>query len=200
MSSAGSVTPGIGQLKQGDAAAAEKLWQRYFQQLVGLARAKLRHARRGMADEEDAALSAFDTFCRRAREDKFPELSDRDNLWPLLVKITARKALNMIQHEGRKKRGGGEPGGRPVVFPADEAWIEQMIGSEPTPEFAAQTVEEFQHLLDRLPNDELRSVALGQMEGYSNDEIAQKLGCAARTIVRRLQVIGSLWSQEACDE
>jgi len=51
-----SVSSWIGQLKAGDAAAAEALWRRYFSRLVELARQHLsRKVRRG-ADEEDVAL------------------------------------------------------------------------------------------------------------------------------------------------
>jgi hypothetical protein len=38
MSSVGSVTHWIGLAKAGDSAAAQPLWERYFQRLVGLAR------------------------------------------------------------------------------------------------------------------------------------------------------------------
>jgi hypothetical protein len=40
--SSGSVTHWISQLRAGDQAAAQPLWERYFQQLVGLARQRLR--------------------------------------------------------------------------------------------------------------------------------------------------------------
>ena len=60
----GSVTRWIGQLQTGDPAAAQLLWDRYFRRMVGLARKKLEGAKRGAADEEDVALSAFDSFCR----------------------------------------------------------------------------------------------------------------------------------------
>ena len=31
------------------------------------------------------------------------------------------------------------------------------------------------------------------MEGYNNDEIADQLGCAARTVARRLELIRKTW-------
>jgi DNA-directed RNA polymerase specialized sigma24 family protein len=34
------------------------------------------------------------------------------------------------------------------------------------------------------------------MEGYSDEEIAAQLGCARRTVVRKLRRIRGLWSQE----
>src|SRR5437879_6530897 len=61
MSADGSVSRWITELKAGDDVAAQKLWQGYFHRLVGLARMKLRGAQRRAEDEEDAALSAFDS-------------------------------------------------------------------------------------------------------------------------------------------
>src|SRR3954452_19706131 len=105
MSSVGSVTHWIQALRGGDPGAAQKLWERYFPRLVGLARARLQGARRRAEDEEDVALSAFDSFCRGAREGRFPRLADRNDLWRLLVVLTARKAVDLLQREGRLKRG-----------------------------------------------------------------------------------------------
>ena len=93
MSREGSVTCWIQLLSTGDPAAAQRLWERYFRRLVGLARTKLRGAPRRAADEEDVALSAFVSFFRGAARGRFPRLEDREDLWRLLVVITARKAL-----------------------------------------------------------------------------------------------------------
>ena len=103
-----SVTVWIASLKAGDADAAQKLWQRYFETLVRLARDRLRGAPRTVADEEDAALSAFDSFVRGAARGRYPRLDDRDDLWRLLVVITERKAIDQAHRERRQKRGGGK--------------------------------------------------------------------------------------------
>ncbi len=65
MTKSGSVTCWLGNLKEGDLAAAQPLWERYFSRLVAVARGKLKKVRRASAgeDEEDAALSAFNSFC-----------------------------------------------------------------------------------------------------------------------------------------
>ena len=201
MSSAGSVTLWIGRLQAGDPLAAQELWERYFRRLVGLARQKLQGTPRGAADEEDVALSAFDSFCRGADEGRFPQLHDRDDLWQLLVAITAHKALDLVRHEGRQKRGGGAVlDEAALVDPgrggAEVSGLEQILGKEPSPEFALQVAEERQRLLDRLGDDTLRSVAIWKMEGHSNDEIAARLGRAPRTVARKLRRIRTLWSQE----
>jgi RNA polymerase sigma factor (sigma-70 family) len=202
MPSAGSVTTWVEQLRAGDRVAAQRLWERYFPRLVGLARRKLRGLPRRAADEEDVALSALASFCRGAERGRFPRLEGRDDLWALLVVITARKAIDLRQREGRQKRGGGRAGGESVLdeLLGDEegaAGIGRVVGAEPTPEFAAQVAEEFQRLLVLLPGDELRTVALRKMESYTNGEIAAELGCADATVERRLKLIRSLWKKPA---
>ena len=103
-----SVTQWVNDLKAGDRGeATRRLWERYFQRLARLAQARLRATGRGPADGEDVALSVFDSFFRAAAAGRFPELGDRDDLWRLLVTITARKAHNRRRDEGRQKRGGG---------------------------------------------------------------------------------------------
>src|SRR3984893_18595241 len=97
----GSVTRWIGALQAGDHAAAQQLWERYFRRLVGLARKKLQGASRRAADEEDVALSAFNSFFRCAEQGRFPNLVDRDSLWRLLVVLTARKAAHLVRDESR---------------------------------------------------------------------------------------------------
>ncbi|MDG3006664.1 ECF-type sigma factor [Paludisphaera mucosa] len=189
----GSVTHWLGDLKVGDLAAAQPLWERYFGKLVVLARSKLRslHKTGAEGDEEDAALSAFNSFCTGAAGGKFPKLDDREDLWKLLVVITARKAFAQVGRERRLKRGGGR---RSTEADRDPKGLDLLAGPEPSPEFAAMVAEEFRRLLDSLEDDGLREVALRRMEGYTCDEIAEHLGCARRTVARRLDLIRKTWS------
>ena len=102
----GTITVWIAELKAGDKRAAQRLWENYFARLVELARQRLLSAPRSMADEEDAALSAFHSFFRGVKENRFPRLERRDDLWQLLVLLTARKAFRMMKHELRERGGG----------------------------------------------------------------------------------------------
>src|SRR5262249_17794515 len=108
-----SVTQWIESLKAGDAHAAQNLWQRYFEALVRQARVRLRPAPKAVADGEDAALSAFDSFGRGGARNRYPQLHDRDDLWRLLVVITERKAVDQARRQRRKKRGAGRVHGMP---------------------------------------------------------------------------------------
>jgi DNA-directed RNA polymerase specialized sigma24 family protein len=189
MPSEGSVTRWIDLLQAGDPAAAQPLWERYFHLLVELARRKLGDKPR-IADQEDVALSAFDSFCRGLRHGRFPDLKDRDNLWKLLVVLTARKAIHLIRDEGRLKRGGGQTTG------TAQELLEEVMSQEPSPAFAAEVAENCQRLLDLLCDAELRTIALSKMEGYTNEEIAGQRNCAPRTVERKLRLICSLWKKE----
>jgi DNA-directed RNA polymerase specialized sigma24 family protein len=188
-----SVTQWIAQLRSGDDAAAGKLWERYFHRLAGLARKHLQDIPRLPADGEDVALSAFHSLCAGLEQGRFPALADRDSLWRLLVTITARKARQVVRDEHRQKRGGGQVAGDP-----DGAnGLEHLLSREPTPEFAAEVAEQCRLLLSKLGDDELRMIALWKMEGVDSEQIAARLGKALRTVERRLQLIRTLWSNEA---
>jgi DNA-directed RNA polymerase specialized sigma24 family protein len=191
MSSSGSVTHWIRELQAGNHQAAQKLWEKYFHRLVGLAHSRLKHLPRRVADEEDVAQSAFASFCRGAEQGRFPQLTDRDDLWQLLVMLTGRKAANLVEKERRQKRGGGKA--------QADVDLEQLIGTEPTPDFAAQVADECRHLLAVLDDAELRSIALWKLEGYTNAEIAQKLGYVTVTVERRLRLIRGIWEQERAE-
>jgi DNA-directed RNA polymerase specialized sigma24 family protein len=201
MSDAETVSLWLEQLCAGDPAAAQPLWDRYFQRLVTLARGRLAARLRRAADEEDVALSAFDSFCRGAAAGRFPRLADRHNLWALLVTITERKAMAVADRETAKKRGGGEVRGDSVFAGADESTargLDRVAAPEPTPAFAAEVAEECERLLALLDVREpgLRSIALWKLEGHSNEEIAAKAGKSLATVERKLAVIRTLWTRE----
>src|SRR4051794_14019304 len=88
----GSITRWLGDLRDGGDVAAQPLWERYFARLVGIARRRLTGTPCGVADEEDAALSAFNSFVAGAKAGRFPQLNDRECLWRLLAVLTVRKA------------------------------------------------------------------------------------------------------------
>ena len=195
----GSVTGWIDLLRDGDPAAAQPLWERYFARLVGLARARLRAARApgAAADAEDVALSAFESFWDGAGRGRFPRLRDRDDLWRLLVVITARKAANQARDQRRQKRGGGRVLDEAALLDADaDGGLERFVGREPSPEFAATLAEEFRARLEALGDDTLRKIAVWKMEGHTSEEIAARLNCAVRTVANKLTLIRLKWEKD----
>lgn len=200
MSTDDSVSVWIEGLKAGQETAATKLWGHFYSRLVALARRKLRDLPRRAADEEDVVVSAMETFFRRAREGQFPRLHDRNDLWQLLVTITERKALNQVRDLKRQRRGGGLVRGDSAFLKPSAssggAGIDQVVGPEPTPEFAAAMSESLSHLLGLLDID-LRQIALLKLEGCTNQEIAAIVDRSVPTVERRLRLIRDAWKGEA---
>jgi DNA-directed RNA polymerase specialized sigma24 family protein len=194
-----SVTQWIERLAGGDEDAAQRIWERYCEQLVHTARKKLGAASRRVSDEEDVALSAFDSFCRGISAGRFPRLDDRQDLWKMLLTITTRKATAQWRREHAQKRGGGAVRGESVFLKAgseeQDVDIDAVPGDDPAPDYAVLVAEECEHLLDALGDDALRKVALMKLEGYSNVEIKQELGCSIATVERKLTRIREKWEQ-----
>jgi hypothetical protein len=158
--------------------------------MMGLARQKLGHSPHGAADEEDVALSAFDSFCQGVEEGQFSRLQNRDDLWRLLVVITVRKAVNFIHHEGRQKRGGDQ------VQESDEAALQGLISREPSPAVTAAMNEECLRLFDLLDDENLRKLVWLKLEGHTNTGSAALLGRTRVTVQRMLKLIQQTWQQE----
>ena len=180
------VTLWINQVKEGERAGVGQLLERYFQRLVRLARSRFQ-GRPGLAAyDEDVALSAFKSLCLGAERGRFPQLTDRDDLWRLLAVLTVRKAID-VQRRNRKHEPMGEPD------------VEQLLSDEPPAELAAEMADDYQRLLGLLGDAELRAIALWKVEGYANEEIAGKLGCVVRSVERKLQRIRILWAEASVE-
>ena len=122
MASGEEVTQWIAKLTDGDQQAAQALWDGYFSKLVRYAHRKLEGLPCRAADEEDVALSAMHSFCRGMAARRFDKVEDREDLWKLLVTITARKACAQRRRHFAEKRGGGLVRGE-SVFLRPWAWI-----------------------------------------------------------------------------
>lgn len=182
-------------LQAGDADAASKLFEHCFPRLLGHARRKLPSHLRRVLDEEDVALSAFESFCRGAQRGTLGDIENRDELWRLLICITARKGLAHVRHELRQKRGGGKVRGESIFTKGDgsPAGMDQVSGGDLSPETLAQFDDQCRHLLQALGDETLQTIALLRLEGYSVAEIASRLDCAKRSVERRLSLIRKTW-------
>ncbi len=200
-SSGESVTAWIGDLKNGESAASQKIWERYFSQLVRVAARRLGSAPRRIADEEDVAVSVFESLCRGAAAGRFKQLQDRDDLWKLLTAIARMKAVDQIRRQTAQRRGGTNVRGESIVAGSDDAGggLDQLAHGQPTPEFVALMEEQQQQMFAMLPDQSLRDVASLRFEGYSNEEIAKATEISLRSVERKLKVIRQIWTSMADD-
>lgn len=184
VSSHGSVSGWLIELRQGHDSAAQQLWNRYFALLLPLARHRLQGLARE-SDEEDIALSALKSAMLGVRNNRFPDLQDRGDFWPLLVTITARKAIDEIKRQKGQKRDCA----RNVHVPD----VDAFVGAEPSAEFVIQFVDQLEKLVVSLGDEVLRTIVALKLEGCSTEEIAAKLNVSRRTIDRKLRRIKQEW-------
>ncbi len=192
------ITLWMQQLQTGNQDAAQKIWEHYVQKLQKFARKRLPQQMRRVYDEEDVALSAFHSLCDGMVGGRFPDLADRENLWRLLLTITARKIAIRQRYNLRDKRDVNKLMTESGLFantPESSPGLDGLPNAEPTPEFAVEVAETCHLLLQSLSEDSLREIAHLKMEGYTNGEIADKLAVTRRTIERKVERIRREWSQ-----
>lgn len=195
MSNSKNVSHWIELVKAGDSGAANRIWQLYFDRLVRSIRGRLYGQNRAVSDEEDIVLSVFDSFYIAAEKGRFPDLSDRDDLWRLLLRMSARKVVDKRRHAQRQRRGGNVQIHSLDKAARDENVIE-AIGNEPSPEMVLMMEESVEQFFSQLGVGQLRDLAGAKLEGYSNAELAKRFGCSERTIERRLHLIREKCQQE----
>lgn len=182
------LTERIGDLAQGDQDAAQWLVDRYYVQLAGLAKKKLSTMPPQVADDEGAVISAFRSFFSGVKAGQFPDLDSRDDLWKVLVTLTARKAVAQIRHHWR---GRGEGGNMRAALDVGE-----LESHQPTPEEAASFLDECQARIDALPDDRMREIVLLRLEGWDTEQIADRLQVHRRTIQRKLALAQQSWQEQ----
>ena len=191
MSTDGSVSAWLLSLRNNGQDAARHLWDRYFRRQVTVAKRELRALAGGGFDEEDVALSAFDAFCHELRAGRHLDVNNRHDLWRLLFLITVRKAHDRTKGARAQKRGGDVVG-----VSLDELSLQQIegvLGKDTDPQLSAEMSEECDRLLKKLNHPDLEKLALLKLDGHTNHEIAELMGCARQTVQRRLKLIREIW-------
>ncbi|WP_197454147.1 ECF-type sigma factor [Stieleria varia] len=188
-----SITVLFDNLRQGHADAAERLWNRFFDSLVRFAREQMSGANRRVADEEDIATGVMTALCARADRGTLPEIDNRTDLWHMLLAWTRHDIIDHVRRDQRIKRGSGKVRGD-SVFDRDGVRLESLLSHNASPDILLEMEEQYQRLLNRLPDPVLRTIALEKMNGTTNVELANHLGIAVRTIERKLDLIRRHWS------
>lgn len=172
---------------------SELLWRRFGIRLVRLARHHLRGIQDRAYDEEDLALSTMNEFYRRASLGSYDKLENRDDLWRLLMKISLNKSRNRLRALRRIKRAAKTPVRE--IYPVKNA---KEIDWTNTPEWLAIVAEQSEYLLrvldDHDPSGMLQQITLMKLDGASNSQIANDLGCTRRAVAARLIWIQGIWN------
>lgn len=195
MHSSDNISHWIDQLKEGNSVAAGQIWHLYFERLIRAVRQRLRGHNRAVSDEEDIVASVFESFYQAAEAGRFPELSDRDDLWRLLLSMSARKVIDKRRRDQRQRRGGGIQL-HSIDGDAERSAMFEVVGNSPSPEMVAMMTESMEQLFSHLSDERLKAIAVAKLEGLTNAEIAANCRCSERTIERRLHLIREKCEQE----
>jgi RNA polymerase sigma factor (sigma-70 family) len=191
------VTVWIDELRQADGCAADNLWRHFVQRLYELARKRLNPDTRRVYDEEDAVQSAFHSVCSGIAAGRFPDLQDREGLWRLLLRVTARKVSQRHRFDHRQRRNVARTLNDSIFANSADSvavsGLNDIPAREPSPEFAAQFVEVCGLFFQSLSDPSLQAVARLRMDGYTDSEIGQRLNCTRRTVQRRVEAIRRRW-------
>jgi RNA polymerase sigma factor (sigma-70 family) len=187
-----SVTELLQQLQAGESSVAQEIWERYLTRIIHLAQSRLARLPKRAFDEEDVAVPAFAAFLRGVAAGRFKKLNNREDLWQVLAMLCERRAIALVRHERAEKRGGGKTRGESVFGPANcsgsaRQGLDQFAESEPA--VADQFTLNVRSLLEGLSDELLRRIAMARLEGFTNKEIAERVGISLRGVERKLRLI-----------
>jgi RNA polymerase sigma-70 factor, ECF subfamily len=174
--------------RQGDEAAARKLFDRYVDQVMRLAKRHLGRPAAARVDADDIAQSVFRTFFHRAKQGQFT-VEEPDDLCKLLARITVHKTLRQVAFHRRAKRDATAETGEPHEI------LMNRLSAGPTPQEAVAFVDQLETFLRKLqPVD--RQILELRMQGYNNLEIAEQLDISDRKIRRLMERVRGLAEQD----
>jgi RNA polymerase sigma factor (sigma-70 family) len=179
---------------------ANAIWESYFPKLMRVIENKLRNSPKRAVDSEDIAQNAMLSLFRGLQENKFDSVANRDELWALLVTITARKVTRERRRSLAKKRGEGTTRGESVFISAgsvdDNYGINQILDENQMPDSADRVLETYEKLLPEIGDEKTLNTIMLRMEGYTNREIAEKMECSVSRVEQRISKIRKAWQSE----
>jgi len=180
-------------LRSGEQEALTAFWNHYGPMLERLADRNLAQGLRRRFGPEDIVQSACRTFLRRAQAGEF-EIDSSDGLWRLLCAITLTKLRQQARFHGRKKRDLRQEKHLDSINLQGRPKIPQVAAEASVPEEAVEFADQMQALIGSLEDKEREILEL-KLQQVDNEEIARRLGCAERTVRRRLQRIEAVFTK-----
>jgi len=164
----------IAAIRAGDERAATELFERYYTQLVELARRHLGWHLKGIEGSSDLAQSVMRTVFQRASEDRV-KVDSKKGLWPLLVTITLNKARNRARYYKRQRRD------RRRDTPWDDYLV--VLKDGPLPEDGVVVGDLIGQLLANF-SERRRKILLLLLEDYTIADVAKQVGTTEWTVYK----------------
>jgi RNA polymerase sigma-70 factor, ECF subfamily len=181
-------------LRDGTRTVVREFCDRYGKSLERLAEKHLSGGMRRRVGAEDVVQSACRTFLRRAQIGEF-ELADAEGLWGLLCAIALTKVREQTRYHLRQKRGLDREVHQADVSASDARRLFDRADDEPTPAEAAEFADQFTQLVAGLDDEERQLVDL-KLQQFTNEEIAERMGCSERTVRRILKRVQAVLARQ----
>lgn len=185
-SSSGSLMP---RLQGGDPRAAQEVFDRYTERLIGLARQRLPAALGPRLDPEDVVQSVYRSFFTAVRDGRYACQGGMD-LWRLLTTITLHKICHQVKRNTRDKRSvkrEADHGPGPTLE-------ERLLSGQPSPVEAVMLAEQLEFVFQRLAPRERKMLEL-RLQGHTLEDVARLTQRSERTVRRTLDDIKRILHQ-----
>jgi RNA polymerase sigma factor (sigma-70 family) len=166
-----------------ESAAVRRIYGDYFPRLRALSQRVLGRLPGAATDADDVVQSALQSLCRFMRARGDDAARDRDDIWRLLCHVVTRKSQRRVQRQTRGLRGGKLRPATDLEGADGPAW-DVVASTLPTEQFDVLVAEALEGL-----DPPLQQIALLALEGWTQAEIAEQLGCARRTVIRKFELI-----------
>jgi DNA-directed RNA polymerase specialized sigma24 family protein len=175
----------LDRFEKGDGSAADEVVGVYYERLVRLAQRRLSNLPPQIADDEGAVISALRSFFSGVQSGQFSKVKEQEDLWRILATITARKAIRQLRSHWKQS------GERQRVNREND--VKYLLSRNPSPEDEAMMIDQCQARLDSLGDPTLQKIACMRLEGFSTQEIADRLAVHVRSVQRKLKLIETKW-------
>lgn len=178
-------------VQNGDGAAEYQFWGQFFDRLLRHVESRVRKGGipRGLLDTEAITVSALESVYKCAKLGRLQSVKDWGELSRLLLAMTNRKFVN---HWRRATAQKSYPGSVPVSLPPECV----DLSSERMEACSLAFAEELSRLLDMLPDELHRRIAVLKLSEYTLAEIAADVDKAVPTINRKWRYIRRVWADE----
>lgn len=165
------------------------LWNRFSGQMTGFARSTLFNQHQRYYDADEIVNSAFASVVMKLWNNELEEVRTRNDLWRMLMLALRHKHSNKRKQINSLKRGSGKVLG-------DAAITSEEPADRLTPADQVELNHDFGELLDSLPDELSKKIALLRIAGNSVPEIAEELNQPIRNIERKLFFVRKIWADQ----
>ncbi|MFW6171541.1 MAG: ECF-type sigma factor, partial [Planctomycetota bacterium] len=108
--------------------------------------------------------------------------------------ITDRKVVNTTRRDMTDKRGGGRVRGE-LSFDEREGESEKVLATTGSTYLAPDAAARLSEMMSTL-DEEMRTLICLRIDGYTNEDIGQRLNRSLATIERRFCLLRDQWIEE----